>query len=93
MFSLLTKLPKSERNAIFARNLRDSDCSTMPRELSAHEAAFYSKEQKEKDKKLVEQHTNFAPILQVLYHLLVNLVQVDAEFDDCLLYTSPSPRD
>ena len=82
VFSLLTKLPKSERNAIFARNLRDSDCSTMPRELSAHEAACCSKEQKEKDKKLVEQHTNFAPILQVLYHLLVNLVQVDAEFDD-----------
>ena len=81
VFSLLTKLPKSERNAIFARNLRDSDCSTMPRELSANEAAFYSKEQKEKDKKLVEQHTNFAPVLQVLYHLLVNLVQVDADFD------------
>ena len=67
-FSLLVKIPKSHRNSIFRRCLRDSDFSTIPRELSSTDKTCYKKDQLEKDKELVQMHTDFAPVLQVLFH-------------------------
>ena len=49
-FSSVVKLPKSYRNKIFQRRLRDSYLSTKPRELSAGDKLFYSSEQLAKDK-------------------------------------------
>ena len=67
-FSLLIKIPKSHRNGIFCRKLRDSDFPILPRELSSTDKMYYKKKQPEKDKELVQIHTDFAPVLQVLFH-------------------------
>ena len=67
-FSLLVKLPKSHRNGIFCRRLRDSDFSTISRELSSTDKTYYKKDQLEKDKELLQMHTDFALVLQVLFH-------------------------
>ena len=42
--SLLTGLPKTVRNKIFTRNLRNNYASTLPRELSSRDPMYYSKE-------------------------------------------------
>ena len=67
-FSLLTKLKKSTRAQIFRDHMRDSNYETLPRELSVTDLAYYNREQKAKDKTLVQQHKDFSPVLQVLHH-------------------------
>ena len=62
-FSLLVKIPKSQRNGIFRRRLCDSDFPTLPRELSSTDRMYYKKEQLEKDKELVQMHADFSPVL------------------------------
>ena len=69
-FSLVTKLPKSVRTGVLTRQLRDSFLSTRPRELSSHDKLHYSSEQLATDKRLVQSHEDFSPVLQVLYHML-----------------------
>ena len=39
-FSLLVKLPKSSRNKVFHRHMRDSDFETLPRQLSAGDTMY-----------------------------------------------------
>ena len=67
-FSMLTKLKKSTRAQIFRDHMRDSNYETLPRELSVTDLAYYNREQKAKDKTLVQQHKDFSPVLQVLLH-------------------------
>ena len=67
-FSQLIKIVKSAKNRIFRDYLRDSDFPTLPRELSSTGKLYYSKPQLEKDKELMQMHTDFAPVLQVLFH-------------------------
>ena len=67
-FSLFVKLPKSSKNKIYTRRMRDSDFPTLACELSAHDLTFYNREQKAKDKALVQMHTIFALVSQVLFH-------------------------
>ena len=67
-FSLLVKIPKSHTNGIFRRRLCDSDFPTLPREISSTDKMYYNREQLEKDKELVQMHTNFSPVLPVLFH-------------------------
>ena len=67
-FTLVSKLPKSVRNKIFTRRLRDSQLSTRPRELSSNDKLFYSSEQLAHGKRLVQLHGNFSPVYQVLLH-------------------------
>ena len=43
--------------------MRDSDFETLPRQLSARELLYYNREQKEKDKALVQMHTDFVQVL------------------------------
>ena len=74
-FSLLVKLPKSSRNKVFHRHMRDSDFETLPRQLSAGSTIYYNRKHKEKDKTLVQMHTNFTPVLQVLYHTALDCFQ------------------
>ena len=79
-FSPLSKPPKTAKNKIFLRNLRDAVVSTRPRELDKFEKQYFTAQQLATDKQLVQALEDFSPVLQVLYHT-------------CLLYTSPSPRD
>ena len=65
-FSLLVKLPKSSKAKMFHRRLRCSDFETLPRQLSTGDTMHYNREQKEKDKALMQMHTGFALVLQVL---------------------------
>ena len=51
--------------------MRDSDCPTLPHELSASDLTYHDREQKVKRKALVQMHTDFAPILEVLFHTAV----------------------
>ena len=67
-FSQLIKIAKLQRNDIFRRKLRDSDFPTLPKELSSTDKLYYKREQLEKDKELVQMHTDFALVLQVLFH-------------------------
>ena len=67
-FSQLIKTAKSHKNKIFRDRLRDSDFPTLPWELSSTDKLCYSKQQLEKDKELMQMHTDFAPVLQVLFH-------------------------
>ena len=67
-FSQLIKIAKSAKGNIFRRKLCDSDFPTLPQELSATDKLYYSKLQLEKDKELMQMHTDFAPVLQVLFH-------------------------
>ena len=71
-FSQLIKIAKSAKNRIFRDYLRDSDFPTLPRELSSTDKLYYSKQQLEKDKELMQMHTDFAPVLQVLFHAALN---------------------
>jgi len=90
-FSQLVKIAKSHKNKIFRDRLRDSDFPTLPRELSSTDKLYYSKPQLEKDKELMQMHTDFAPVLQVLFHAALdafrspNGVNVSAEslLKDC----------
>ena len=41
---LLVKLPKSARNKVFHRHMRDSDFETLLRELSAGNTIYYNRE-------------------------------------------------
>ena len=52
-FSLFIRLPKSSRNGIFGRHMRNSNFQARPCELSARSLCHYSREQKEKGKALV----------------------------------------
>jgi len=65
---MLTKLKKSTRAQIFRDHMRDSNYETLPRELSVTDLAYYNREQKAKDKTLVQQHKDFSSVLQVLHH-------------------------
>ena len=67
-FSMLTKLKKSTKTQIFRDNMRDSNYETLPREPSITDLAYYNREQKAKDKALMQQHKDFSPVLQVLHH-------------------------
>ena len=67
-FSLLVKLPNSSKNKVFYRRMRDFDFETLPWRLSAGDITYYNHEQKEKGKALVQMHTDFAPVLKVLFH-------------------------
>ena len=67
-FSLLVKMRKSSKTKIFHRRLRCSDFETVFRQLSVRNTMYYNREQKEKDKALVQMHTDFSPVLQVLFH-------------------------
>ena len=71
----MAKLPKSVRNKIFFRTLRDAALSTRPRELSATDKIHYSAEQLATDKRLIQSLEDFAPVLQVLYRTLAHLVR------------------
>ena len=73
--SMVTKLPKNVLNGIFQRNLRTSQCSTLPRKLSDLESKYYSGEQKSKDDALVKLHKEFDPVLQVLLHTSLQTLQ------------------
>ena len=44
-FSLLVKLPKSSRNKVFHRRMRDSHFETLPWQLSAGDITYYNREQ------------------------------------------------
>ena len=79
----LVKLTKSTRNKIYGRRLRDSSLSTKPRTLSEGEKAMYSKEQMAKEKVLSQMHEDFAPVLQVLYHVMLQIAG-SPEFDKCV---------
>ena len=65
-------IAKSAKGDIFRRKLCDSDFPTLPRELSATDKLHYSKPQLEEDKRLVQLHTDFAPVLQVLFHVALD---------------------
>ena len=41
-------------------------------ELSSTDNMYYKKEQLKKDKELVQMHTDFASVLQVLFHAALN---------------------
>ena len=60
-FSLLVELPKTGTNKVFHRRMRDSDFETLPWQPSAGDITYYNCEHKEKDKALVQMHTDFAP--------------------------------
>ena len=66
-FSLLVKISKSHKNRIFCRRCCDSDFPTLPRESSSTDKLYYKREQQQQqqDKRLVQMHTDFAPVLQV----------------------------
>ena len=67
-FSQLIKIAKSAKGNIFRRKLRDSDFPTLPWKLSPTDKSYHSKQQLENDKELMQMHTDFAPVLQVLFH-------------------------
>ena len=75
-FSLISKLPKTAKNKIFLRNLRDAGVSTRPRELDKFEKTHFSAQQLATDKQLVQALEDFSLVLQVLYHTMANLVHV-----------------
>ena len=62
-FSLHAKLPKFVKTKIFHRRLCCSDFETLPRQLSVGDTMYYNREQKEKDKALVQMHPDFSPVL------------------------------
>ena len=66
-FSLLVKMRKSSKTKIFHRRLRCSDFETVFRQLSVRNTMYYNREQKEKDKALVQMQTDFALVLPVLF--------------------------
>ena len=66
-FSLLVKLPKTRRNKVFYRCMRDSALKTLQSQLSAGDLTYYNREQKEKGKALVQMHTDFALVLHVFF--------------------------
>ena len=67
-FTMLTKLKKSTKTQIFRDFMRDSNYETLPREPSITDLAYYNREQKAKDKALMQQHKDFSSVLQVLHH-------------------------
>ena len=67
-FTMLTKLKKSTKTTIFRDFMRDSNYETLPREPSITDLAYYNREQKAKDKALMQQHKDFSSVLQVLHH-------------------------
>ena len=75
-FSLISKLPKTAKNKVFLRNLRDAGVSTRPRELDKFEKQYFSAQQLATDKQLVQALEDFSPVLQVLYHTMAKLVHV-----------------
>ena len=76
------KLTKQLRNKIYLRRPRDSRLSTKPRALSEGEKLLYSSEQLAKEKTLSQMHDDFAPVLQVLYHVIHQLADCP-EFNRC----------
>ena len=54
---------RSQSRTRTAYSVRDSDFPTLPRELSSTDKMYYKKEQLEKDKELVQMHTDFSPVL------------------------------
>ena len=53
--------------------------ATCPREVSKTERLYLSHQQLATDKKLVQALEDFAPVLQVLYHTMTNLVSVQGQ--------------
>ena len=70
------KLPKTAKNKIFLRNLRDAGVSTRPRELNKFEKQCFTAQQLATNKQLVQALEDFSPVLQVLYHTMAKLVHV-----------------
>ena len=77
------KLTKQVRNKIFLRRPRDSRLSTKPRPLSDGEKLMYSSEQLAKEKVLSQMHEDFAPVLQVLYHVMHQIAGCP-KFNQCV---------
>ena len=68
----MIKIAKSAKGNIFRRKLCDSDFPTLPRELSATDKLYYSKQQLEEDERLVQMHTDFAPVFEVLFNVVLD---------------------
>ena len=79
-FFQLIKIAKSHKNGIFRRRLRDSDFPTLPRELSSTDKIYYSKPQLEKDKELMQMHTDFG-----YYSMLLSMHSVHPMVPMCQL--------
>ena len=77
------KLTKQLRNKIYLRRPRDSRLSTKPRTLSEGEKQLYSSEQLAKEKVFSQMHEDFAPVLQVLYHVMHHLADCPV-FNQCV---------
>ena len=77
------KLTKQLRNKIYLRRPRDSRLSTKPRPLSEGEKLLYSSEQLAKEKVLSQMHDDFAPVLQVLYHVMHQIAGCP-KFNQCV---------
>ena len=77
------KLTKQVRNKIYLRRPRDSRLSTKPRPLSDGEKLMYSSEQLAKEKVLSQMHEDFAPVLQVLYHVMHQIAGCP-KFNQCV---------
>ena len=77
------KLTKQVRNKIYLRRPRDSRLSTKPRPLSDGEKRMYSSEQLAKEKVLSQMHDDFAPVLQVLYHVMHQIAGCP-KFNQCV---------
>ena len=92
-FSLLVKLPKTGKNKVSHRRMRDSDLETLPWQLSARDTIYYNREQKDKDKALVQMHTDFALELQVLFHTAPDCFRTptDGSTTEQLLESASSP--
>ena len=80
------KLTRQLRNKIYLRRPRDSRLSTKPRTLSEGKKLLYSSEQLAKEKVLSQLHDDFAPVLQVLYHVMHQLA-------DCLEFSQCADKD
>ena len=77
------KLTRQLRNKIYLRRPRDSRLSTKPRTLSEGEKQLYSTEQLAKEKVLSQMHDDFAPVLQVLYHVMHQIADCP-KFNQCV---------
>ena len=67
-FSHLIELPKFAKARIFTFVCVTPTSFLFPCELSANNPTFYNCEQKAKGKGLVQMHTDFELVLQVLFH-------------------------
>ena len=61
---------KSSKTKIFHHHLRCSDFETLPRQLLASDTMYYNREQNEKDKALMQMHTDFSQYSRCFFTLL-----------------------